>query len=136
MAEKTVAAPQGMNGGHNLQAGREATRAQERYASPAVDIYETADGLVVLADLPGTDKEGVNIEVEDNILTISAQAKHALQSEPVHVEFELAGYFRQFQIADTVDTSKITAEFSNGVLKLQLPKAERLKPKQIAVQVG
>ena len=136
MAENTVATPQGMNGGQNHRSGQEATRAQEQYTRPAVDIYETEDGLTVLADLPGADKDAVTIEVEDNILTIAAKAKHELPSEPIHVEFELAGYFRQFQIADTVDTSKISAEFKHGVLTLRPPKAERLKPKQIAVQVS
>jgi HSP20 family molecular chaperone IbpA len=90
----------------------------------------------VLADLPGVDKQDLRIEVEDNVLTIQARPKHALVGEPAYREFELVNFYRQFQLSDAVDTTKITADFTHGVLALHLPKAEAAKPKQIQVQVG
>lgn len=131
MAEKTVALPN-----QDGERGHETTRANEEYVKPPVDIYESGDGLTVVADLPGVKKDDLNIEVEDNILTIQARARHEMEGEPIYREFELLNFFRQFQLSNQVDTSMITAEFRNGVLKLTLPKAEQAKPKQIAVQVG
>jgi HSP20 family protein len=131
MAEKTVPAPQR---GETLPA-QEGTRAQEQYVAPPVDIYETPDGLTVLADLPGVRKEDLDVEVKDDILTIRAHAHDRLPGDLVYREFELVSFFRQFQLSDKVDAAKITAEFKHGVLTLRLPKAEELKPKQIAVQV-
>lgn len=133
MAEKTVEIP---NQNENTGRGQEMTRTQEEYVKPPVDIYETADGLTVLADLPGVSKDALTIEVEDNILTIKARAQHEIRDEPLYREFQLANFFRQFQLSEVFDAQKITAEFKHGVLKLHLPKAEKAKPKQIAVQVG
>jgi HSP20 family protein len=128
MAEKTIPQQDGAR-------SRETTRAREQYVQPAVDIYEDPSGLTVLADLPGSGKDDVTIEVENDILTIQAKTRHTLEGEPLHREFELASYFRQFQLSDTVDNTKINAEFKHGVLKLHLPRAERAKPKQIQVSV-
>jgi HSP20 family protein len=131
MAEKTIALPN-----QDGERGHETTRANEEYVKPPVDIYESADGLTVVADLPGVQKDDLSIEVEDNILTIQARAHHEMEGEPIYREFDLVSFFRQFQLSNQVDTAKITAAFRNGVLKLTLPKAERAKPKQISVQVG
>jgi HSP20 family protein len=132
MAEKTIAA----NGNENGNSGRETTRTQEQYVRPAVDIYETEEGLVVMADLPGATKESVALEVENDVLTIKSRAVHALPAEPIYREFELLSYYRQFQLSDTVDDEKIEAEFKHGVLTLRIPRAERTKPRQIPVSVS
>ena len=134
MAERTVAAPQ-QDGGDGTQT-QEGTRAQERYITPPADIYETPEGLVVLADLPGVSRDALNIEVNDDILTIQARAQHSLPGELVYREFALVSFFRQFQLSDRVDTGKIRAELKNGVLALHLPRAEEAKPRKIEVQVG
>jgi HSP20 family molecular chaperone IbpA len=115
---------------------REETRSQERYVAPPVDIYETADGLVVLADLPGVAKEGLDLRVENGLLTIRGKAAHAAQGEPVYREYELANFFRQFELNDKVDQQNISAELKNGVLTLNLPKAEEAKPRRIDVRVA
>jgi HSP20 family molecular chaperone IbpA len=131
MAEKTVAT----TSGKQEAMSRERTRAEERYIQPPVDIYETPDGLVLLADLPGVGPGDLDVRLEDNILTIRAKAKHAFEGEPIYREFELINFFRQFELSDQVDQGKITARLSHGVLTLELPKAEKAKPKQITVQV-
>jgi HSP20 family protein len=131
MAEKTVA----VTSGKQMATGREGTRAQERYIQPPVDIYETPEGLVLLADLPGVAPSDLTVRLEENILTIQGKAKHAVAAEPIYREFELANFFRQFELSDQVDQAKIAARLNNGVLTLELPKAEKAKPRQIPVQV-
>jgi HSP20 family molecular chaperone IbpA len=131
MAEKTIAT----TSGKQMATGREGTRTQGRYIQPPVDIYETTEGLVLLADLPGVGPSDLKVRLEDNILTIQAKANHAVTSEPIYREFELVNFFRQFELSDAVDQEKITARLTNGVLTLQLPRAEKAKPRQIPVQV-
>ena len=131
MAEKTVAAASGKQ----VPTGREMTRAQERYIQPPVDIYETPDGLVLLADMPGVTPSDLTIRLEDNILTIQGKAKHLIESEPIYREFELINFFRQFELSDQVDQEKIAACLTHGVLMLELPRAEKAKPRQIPVKV-
>jgi HSP20 family protein len=112
-----------------------ATRDETRYIAPPVDIYETETDLIVVADLPGVDKDGVDVQVEDNILTIKATASYAPPPNLLVTEFNLQGYYRQFQLTDEVDQSKIAGEARNGVLTITLPKAEKAKPRQIRVQL-
>ena len=131
MAEKTV--PQF---GTDEEARKEETRSQERYVTPAVDIYETLEGLVVKADLPGVAKDGLDLRVENNLLTIRGRAGHAAPGELLYREYELAHFFRQFELNDKVDQLKISAELKNGVLTLKLPKAEEAKPRRIEVHVS
>ena len=131
MAEKTVAAASGKQ----VPTGREMTRAQERYIQPPVDIYETPEGLVLLADMPGVAPSDLEVRLEENILTIQGKAKHAIDKEPIYREFELVNFFRQFELSEHVDQEKIAARLNNGVLMLQLPRAEKAKPRQIQVQV-
>jgi len=113
-----------------------ATRDETRYIAPPVDIYETDDALTVVADLPGVDKDGVDIRVEDNVLTIKGKADYNPPENILLGEFNLQGYYRQFQLTDEVDQSRISAESKNGVLAIRLPKAERSKPRQIKVKLG
>ena len=132
MAEKTVAIP----ATQEMNAQPEGTRTRERYASPPVDIYEMPDGLVVMADLPGITHEHLDVRVDNHILTIRAQAVRAQRAEPTYREFELVNYFRQFELSDKVDESRISADLKHGVLILNLPKAEEAKPRRIAVAVS
>jgi HSP20 family molecular chaperone IbpA len=132
MAEKTIATTNNDNG----NAARELTRTQEQYVRPVVDIFETQDGLTVMADVPGAAKDSVDLEVENDVLTIKARTQHALPVEPIYREFDLMSYYRQFQLSDTVDDEKIAAEFKHGVLTLRIPRAEKTKPRQIPVSVA
>ena len=132
MAEKTV--PQ--YAAEQDTSEKENTRSQERYVTPAVDIYETLDGLVVKADLPGVAKDGLDLRVENNLLTIRGRAVHCAQGEMLYGEYQLADFFRQFELSDKVDQQKISAELKHGVLTLNLPKAEEAKPRKIEVRVA
>lgn len=115
---------------------REETRSNERFIRPAVNIIETEEGLFVTADLPGATKEGIDVNVEKGVLTISAPAKSNAPGNVVYREFELGSYFRQFTIPDVLDQEKAKADFANGILTLRIPKAEIAKPRRIEVQVS
>ena len=112
------------------------TREESRRLVPPVDIFENTDGLVVVADLPGVDKDGADVRVENGVLTLKAKAHTDLPGEAVRNEFELLNYFRQFQLSDEVDQEKINAEMKHGVLIINLPKREETKPKKITVQIS
>lgn len=131
MAEKTVATADVQK-----PVTTESTRNRERYVAPPVDIYETRDGLVVLADLPGVSKEALDVRVDNNLLTIRACADHAGHKDGTYREYELVNFFRQFELSDNVDQQRISADLKHGVLTLSLPKAEEAKPRQIEVRVA
>jgi HSP20 family molecular chaperone IbpA len=101
-----------------------------------VDIYENGDGLVVKADLPGVAKENLDVRVENNLLTIRGKSVHVASGDPVYREYELVNFFRQFELNERVDQSKISADLKHGVLTLKLPKAEEAKPRKIDVRVN
>jgi HSP20 family protein len=132
MAEKTISAPSGQETDGNA----EITRAQDRYIPPPVDIYEAPGELVLMADLPGVSKENLELHVEDGTLTIQAKAEDKVPGEPIYREFELSGFFRQFELSDEIDTEKIKAEMKHGILTLHLPMAEKSKPKQVEVKLS
>lgn len=115
---------------------REETRSNEKYIRPAVNIIETEEGLVLTADIPGASKDALDLNVEKGILTISAPTHHTAPGTSVYREFELVSYYRQFTIPESLDHEKARAEYANGILTLQIPKAEVAKPKRIAVQVS
>jgi len=112
------------------------TREESRTLSPPVDIFENKDGLVVVADLPGVEKDKVDVRVENNVLTIKGTTASTLPATPQYREYELLHFFRQFELSETMDQEKIKAEMKHGVLIINLPKKEAAKPKQIAVQVA
>lgn len=122
------------NDERNVQT-REETRSNDKYIRPAVNIIETEEGLILTADIPGATKENLDVNVEKGILTISAPAGHSLPGQPAYREFELANYYRQFSIPESLDHEKARAEYANGILTLRVPKAEIAKPKRIEVKV-
>ena len=106
--------------------------------APAVDIFETEHELVVKADLPDIQPEGLDIRVENNILTIRGERKFEKKVEEgnyLRVERSYGSFSRSFALANTVNTKAIKAEYKNGVLTLSVPKREEAKPKQIKVNV-
>jgi HSP20 family protein len=138
MAESTVAMPETEPTQAVTQPETqavEATRPREHYIIPPVDIYETPDGLVVLADVPGVAKEALEVRVDHNVLTIRGQAHHGIPGEVIYREYDLINFFRQFELSEKVDQSHITADLKRGVLTLHLPKAEEATPRQIEVRV-
>jgi len=137
MAEKTVnSSTEIATTGRAAEETALRTRDEESYISPPVDIYETGDSLVVVADLPGVTKDGLDIRVDDNVLTIQGKTAYSPPPDLIHGEFSMASFFRQFSLSEEVDQEKISGELKNGVLTITLPKAEKAKPRQIQVKVG
>lgn len=132
MAEKTIAT----RAQQRTTPSREETRSQEQYVTPPVDIFETAEGLVVKADLPGVDKSDLDVRVENNLLTLRGKPSHVAPGEPLYREYGLVNFFRQFELNERVDQKNISAELTHGVLTLTLPKAEEAKPRKIDVKIA
>jgi HSP20 family protein len=102
---------------------------------PDVDIYETSDSIWLWADMPGVDEKQIGVHLADGVLTIEG---HVLveeygKLEPVYSEYNVGNYVRRFTISSDVDAERITARVINGVLEIELPKAERAKPRRIEV---
>lgn len=117
-----------------LQTQAESTRSAPVYV-PLVDIYETEDSLVVLADMPGVAPENVDIDLKDDLLTIRGTVTPEGQAERMLLrEYGVGDYYRQFTIGRIVDQSKIEAVMKDGVLKLTLPKVDAAKPRKITVK--
>jgi HSP20 family protein len=106
--------------------------------SPAVDIYETENELVVKADLPGVDEKAIDVRVENNTLTVRGERQFKTEVKEdnyLRVERTYGSFSRSFSLPNTVNTEAITAEYKNGVLSVQLPKRAESKPKQVKVNV-
>ncbi|MBE0596818.1 MAG: Hsp20/alpha crystallin family protein [Desulfuromonadales bacterium] len=112
---------------------REETRTPANHIRPAVDIFETEQGLHLLADLPGVGKEGLSIDIHNGVLTIQGKGAELPGRQRLLREFDLVSYYRQFQLPEEIDAEKVSAELKNGVLTLQLPKAEAAKPRRIEI---
>jgi HSP20 family molecular chaperone IbpA len=109
---------------------------QRPYAAPRVDVYETKDSFVVVADVPGVGDGALDVTVEKDQLTIEGRV------EPVRrdnhrlrlVESSAGGFLRTFALPDGIDRERIAATVKNGVLRLTLPKSEAARPRRIVVQ--
>jgi HSP20 family protein len=106
--------------------------------APAVDIYETPDSIVLQAELPGLSKDDIDIQVRDNVLTLKGERrseKEIKEGNYLRVERAYGGFQRAFTLPAAVQADKIRAVFKDGVLDVNIPKAEEAKPKQIKIDV-
>jgi HSP20 family protein len=102
---------------------------------PNVDIYESADSLWLRADMPGVDDQSLEVELADGVLSLFGRVsvKEYENVQPVYTEYNIGNYARRFTLSKEIDTDRISARMINGVLELQLPKAERAKPRRLAI---
>ena len=107
---------------------------EERCVAPRVEIRGTQDGYVLEADLPGVSKDGLEILIEGAEITWTGWPGPAPGGELLYRESNGLNYRRQFELDPAIDTSKINASVNDGVLRIQLPKAEAVKPRQIQVK--
>ena len=106
---------------------------------PPVDIYETADSIVLQVELPGVSKEDLSLEVKDNTLTVRGEKKmekDVKEGSTHRTERTYGSFMRAFTLPSTVQQDKVKAKFRDGILEIIVPKAEEAKPKQIKVEVG
>jgi HSP20 family protein len=108
---------------------------RQDYATPGVNIFETPDGYVLEAEMPGVSKAGLEITLEDSELTIVGRRSAEAQSgQALFRESRQADYRRVFELDPAIDTAKVSAKIDQGLLTLTLPKSERAKPRKIAVE--
>jgi len=118
--------------------GREEDWATGTWA-PAVDIYEQGGDLVLKAELPGVDPKDVDVRIENNVLTLKGERKTdtEVKRDSYHrVERSYGAFTRAFTLPTTVDTTKVKADFKDGLLRVVLPKREESKPKQVQIEVN
>lgn len=119
MSEQTVAVPE-----------------MKKTIKPPVDIFETSEGIVLVADIPGLAREDLDISVDRGVLTIQGCSSRNGSSHNGHRHGSPSAVFRQFQLGDTIDPDRIAAELKHGVLRLHLPKAEAYRARKVDVKVG
>ena len=102
--------------------------------TPLANILETNDGYMVEAEMPGVNKDGLEVTVENGeIVIVGRRHTGGMPGNPLYRESRPVDYRRVFELDPSIDTTKITAKMEQGVLKLHLPKAEAVKPRRIAV---
>ena len=106
--------------------------------TPLVDIFETDHDITLLADMPGVKANELKIDLRDNVLTLIGDVAPPEGPDEVAVlrEYQTGRYYRQFTISEVIDQPKIEAVLTEGVLRLSLPKVEKVKPRQITVKAG
>jgi HSP20 family protein len=115
---------------------KEETTIPARVFLPNADIYETPNELKVVLEMPGIEKNNIEINIEDDVLRVEGRldlSKYA-GLQPLYTEYNVGHYARSFQLSSKIDQSKIAAEMKDGVLSLTLPKAEEAKPRTIRVK--
>ena len=123
-----------------VQQKREVEKRQEstipaRTYLPVTDIFETSHELTVVMEMPGVDKQNVDVTVENDVLSVSGRIDFSKYEglQPVYTEYNVGHYARSFQLSSKIDQGKITADLKDGVMTLVLPKAEETKPRKIEV---
>ncbi len=108
----------------------------ENSVAPLVDIYETNDDFVMIANMPGVKKDDVKLKLENDSLLVFGKINYeeALNRKYVLHENEIANYYRRFNLSDSIDASKINATYENGQLFVTLPKHDRIKPRTINIK--
>ena len=120
----------------NRSNGRiEAVRQREATAPP-VDVYENADELLLLVDVPGATNDGIDVQLDKGQLTILAKRREDEHGSLLAAEYRACDYSRVFSVPQGIDPAKIDAHLSGGVLRLRLPKSDSVKPRRIEVKQG
>ena len=118
------------------QAPVELERSNRKVYLPKVDIYETKDAVILIADMPGVDDKSIDVLLEKNVLSLSGKTNPLVfQGYTIaHGEYESGDYHREFTISDEIDKNNIGASMKNGLFRLTLPKAQKVKAKKIAIK--
>lgn len=106
-----------------------------RFATPLVDIESTQDGYVLYAEMPGVSKDGIEATVENgDLLIVGHRRPLDVSGEPIYRESRPYDFRRVYELDPSIDTSRISARIENGLLIVNLPKAEKVKPRRIEVE--
>lgn len=118
--------------------GAAAEDEQQRAVLPAVDVFEDASGITLLADMPGVPKDELDLRIEDDALLIEGAVKALTPEglEAVYAEVRVPRYRRRFTLSRELDTTRIEANLKDGVLTLRIPKQAHAQPRRITVNAG
>jgi HSP20 family protein len=118
-----------------VEKAQESTRPMRAFL-PTTDIFETDDALTMLLEMPGVDRENIEISVENGVLTVEGKINFSKYEglQPVYSEYNIGPFRRTFRISSGIDQDKIKAEMQDGVITLVLPMAEQAKPRRIDVK--
>ncbi len=113
-------------------------RAQSLELTPAADIHETKEGAVIYIDLPGVSKDTLDINIDSDVLTIKGEVNLNTPDDlnPTYMDVHAGFYSRKFTLSSELDSAKIDANLKNGVLKLEIPRSEKHKPRKIEVKAA
>lgn len=128
------------------QSGDNSAQAQKTQAQgepkqtlrPAVDIFENGDAITLLADLPGVSDNTLSVEVDDKTLTIQGEIALDMPGdlESLYADVRSTRYQRAFTLSSELDTARISASLSNGLLTVKIPKREEVRPRKIEISAG
>ena len=114
--------------------GQQSTE-QTAFVAPYVDIESTDSGYVLYAEMPGVNRDGIQITVEDgNLVLVGQRQPLSVSGEPLHRETRQLSYRRVYELDPSIDANKISARIDQGILTVNLPKAENLKPRRITLE--
>ncbi len=111
---------------------KDAYNTEECVIVPPVDIYETENEYIIRAEMPGVNKEGVDVTLQNSELEINGKINGNIPEEKnlKYSEFRLYNYYRKFKVGDDINNEKLSATLENGLLTFTLPKSEEVKPKR------
>jgi HSP20 family protein len=115
---------------------KEETTVPARTFLPATDIFESQNALNVVLEMPGVEKNNINVSVQDGILRVEARLDFSKYNtlQPLYTEYNVGNYSRSFRLSSKIEQHKIGAELRDGVLSLTLPKVEEPKPRTIQIK--
>jgi HSP20 family protein len=117
-----------------VRENRNASQQREQFVMPAASVVEDGDVYLLKVEMPGVNKEGLEISVENNELTIlGRRSLPAIEGALIHRESRPENFRRAFELDPSIDTAKVSARIEQGILTLTLPKAEQVKPRKITV---
>jgi len=107
-----------------------------RTCLPTADIFETEDALHVVLEMPGVEKDNIDVSVREGVLNIEGRLDFSKYKDlhPLYTEYNVGNYSRSFRLSSVIDQNKIGAELRDGVLSLTLPKVEEAKPRTIQIR--
>ncbi len=114
------------------RSGAESTREGVLYV-PDVDIVETDEAITLWVDVPGARRDQVDIDINENVLTLTARVEPPAWERPLYREYDVGGFERRFTLGEKVDQEKISAKLEDGVMILTVPKAAPHEPRKIAI---
>ena len=129
------------NAGESEMTTRESTETgkyePEMTLRPPVDIFEDAEGITLIADMPGVSRERLNIEVDKDMLLVEGDARIAMPEgmEAVHADVRATRYRRTFALSSELEADRIDASLKDGVLNVRIPKRPEVRPRKIEVRV-